>query len=60
MLRQIHRPDMMPGQFQMLRNQQNGMNMGSNDMARKAMQNNSRNVYVDSLPKINSRLLIMS
>jgi hypothetical protein len=37
---------MMSGQFQMLRNQQNGMNMGSNDMARKAMQNNSRNVYV--------------
>jgi hypothetical protein len=36
---------MMQGNIQMLRNQ-NGMNMGSNDMARKAMQNNSRNVYV--------------
>ncbi len=55
----MHRPDMMSGQFQMLRNQQNGMNMGSNDMARKAMQNNSRNVYVDSLHINKLSLLIV-
>jgi hypothetical protein len=42
----------MSGQFQMMRNQQNGMNIGSNDMARKAMQNNSRNVYVVVYPKL--------
>jgi hypothetical protein len=42
MLRQIHQPNM--SQFQMVRNQPNGMNMGSNDIARKAMHNNGRNL----------------
>jgi hypothetical protein len=48
MLRNM-RPDMMSSSYQqiMLRNQQNGMGMGQNDIARKAMHNN-RQVYVKS------------
>jgi hypothetical protein len=41
MLRQM-RPDNM--QMQMFRNPQNAMNMAPNDIARKAMHNNGRNV----------------
>jgi hypothetical protein len=45
MLRNI-RPDMMAGSYQqmMLRTPQNGMGMGHNDIARKAMHNNVRQV----------------
>lgn len=50
MLRQM-RPEMITSQYQMMmrsQQQQNGMNLNQNEIARKAMQNN-RNTYVSLL-----------